>query len=128
MIKNRASKVLAGTTIAAGSLAVLGVDASAFTQGPQYWGVNSTTGRFDHDSSSITVASPDCVSETIAPETVRVNLRVDVPNETDLSLGTKTFYCGSSVKFSNGVSTASKYRGHFLQVRDYAVYGTLTAK
>lgn len=124
----RTAKVLAGAGVAAGSLIALGADAGAFSQGPQYWAVNSTTGRFRHDAQPITAGSPDCVSDTLAPESMRINLRVDVPDASDISLGTAWFVCGDSYTFNNGVSTSSNYRGHFLQVRDVAGYGTLQAK
>lgn len=130
MTLEKTKHALAGSAVVAGSLVLLGVDASAFTQGPQYWGVDSTTGRFHHDASSVAVGSPDCVSDTLAPYSMKVNLRVDVISAPDLSMGTRSFECGDSTTFANGQSStdSSRYRGHFLQVRDYAAYGTLNAK
>ena len=123
-------KALVGASLVTGSLMLLGAEALAFTQGPQYWGVNASSGRFRHDSSQVIVGSPDCVSYTLAPHSAKVNLRIDVIDKPDISKGTITFLCGESATYQNGSSSTNtdKYRGHFLQVRDYAIHGTLNAK
>jgi hypothetical protein len=130
MQMSTAKKASVGTALIGGSLLLLGVEAPAFTQGPQYWGVDSTSGRFRHDASQVVVGSPDCTSNTLAPYTAKVNLRVDIKDDPDESRGTITFLCGESATYQNGRSSENtdRYRGHFLQVRSYAVYGTLNAK
>ena len=130
MPPSKLTKTATGAALVAGSLALLGNAAPAFTQGPRYWAVNSTSDRFRHDASSVTVSAPDCIVDPGEPSGITVNLRVDIIDEPDVSRGTKFFSCDGSYAFPNSYSSldVTRARGHFLQVRTNDAYATLNAK
>ena len=74
MPPSKLTKTATGAALVAGSLALLGNAAPAFTQGPRYWAVNSTSDRFRHDASSVTVSAPDCIVDPGEPSGITVNL------------------------------------------------------
>jgi hypothetical protein len=89
--------------------------------GPQSWSNGSTTGRYRSLPGWHVLFVTQCSgSQTI-------ELRVDVINNPDISVGYSTMTCGGANGSQNSStdSYATAYRGHFMQSHS-GFYGTLT--
>ena len=95
--------------------------AEAYTQGPMNWPAGFSSERYPRHAGVHQLSMYHCGTKTNAME-----LRVDVVNRQDIGYGLKAYTCGTTRRSitSNIDSYESRYRGHFMQVRD-GFYGTL---
>jgi hypothetical protein len=85
---------------------------TTYTEGPQSWSSGDTTGRYRAEAGDHTMK----VNDGCGSQIVTVELRVDVIDKPDLSVGTRNINCGGSATLYSGVdSYNSAYRGHFMQ-------------